>query len=592
MKFFHEHRKAILLWTAASVLAFAGLMWFVLGYWADTWHIFVAWLLNDVWRTMLFPSGWNLLRATPLFWIIVIVAILLVAWARLLRKELSKQRVFFDEREAARDKRYSYSREFEFEFEWKMIPSWLKKVSIGAVAVVVIGAVLSMFMWANWNARHYNEANTYVVEDGGHVPNSLARISTASNAQVKIETGTMPDAWQKRVASATGARYVMQKTGDSNVNTVLMPETVSYIYNKSGTGGSWTGIRNGQNRQPIYGIASWAGTGQAVKNCEFKGNYELNKAFGGSWGMNLNDDIAQFDPSFRYSTSDMYGYCDGDKPVIVIPGSRITGLQMQAAATAYGVMTITGSPSGQPVIDFRNTVKAGDLPGPAYPVNLVKEQRDSLTWSAGRVWPWQSPVGFEETNSSSQRGNSTDFLLKSTEDGRLYWVTPLRPHGTDSQTIVAYAIMHADEITAGKLNEQRIYVLNDNDPRSVNFNDLENAVTQAVAKIDPGFFTGGDEGKNKGDIVEFVPTSSGSWQVFGERGGRAVYQIDVTGGTRMQTTVTTLDATDSVKPPVNGSGSPATTTANCSDTAKLSNRQLADCINQLSNELVKRNAAE
>lgn len=590
MKLLKTRRGLIFTLTALAVLVVVGFFWFVLGYTADTWHIFVAGLLNGIWRSWLFPSGWNLLKATPFFWMLVATLFVAIAIIRSLNAQYKTQKTNFDKKAANSQKRFpSYEYLRGFHFEPKFSPR-LVKSAVAVVAGCMIVSVATMFMWADWNARHYNEANTYVVEDTGNLPNSLSRIGLANSPQIDIETGILPDSWEKRVASATGATYVMQKTGDSNVNTVLMSETVSYIYNTDGsTGGSWTGIRNGQKRQPIYGISSWAGTGEAVKTCEFKGDFELSKAFDASWGLNLSDDIAQFDPSFMYNTSDMYGYCDGDKPVIVIPGSRIKGLQVQAAQTAYGVMTITGSPSGKAVIDFRDTVKAGDLPGPAYPVKLVQEQRNTLSWSAGRVWPWQPPIGFEETDSESQLGNSTDFLLKSTEDGRLYWVTPLKPRGTDSQTVVAYAIMHADEITSGQLNEQRIYVLNDNDPRTVNFNDLTNAVTQAVAKIDPGFFTGGNE--NQGNIVEFVPTSSGSWQVFAERGGRAVYRIDITGGTRLQTTVANIDTSENPTPVTDPESTPSGD-ANCSDAATLSDSQLADCISQLSSELVKRSNTE
>ena len=367
-----------------------------------------------------------------------------------------------------------------------------------------------------------------------------------------------------------------------------LPLEDSYIYGEDGAG-SWTGIRDGKNRQPIFGVATWAGAGTSVKTCEFKGEYELNKAFGGSWGKNLGDDIAAFDKSFTYSAQDMYGYCDGDKPVIVIPGTRTGTTDVRTINVAYGVMTITGSSTGRPVIEFRDEVKAGELPGPVYPVRLVEQQRSSLGWSAGRVWPWQSPVGFTSTDTTAQAGNSTDFLLQSKKDGRLYWVTPMRPLNTESQTLVAYSVTPADEMTSGELNQQRIYVLNGDDPRVVNLNDLENVVTQAVAKDDPGFFTGSDE--NVGRIVEFIPTSDDSWQVFAERGGRAVYRIDITGGARMNTSVMELNdegEAETVDPSDDSSGDDTSAAICGEDVSNLTDAELATCLNLLTEELLAR----
>ena len=529
--------------------------WFILGYWADVTHVMWRAVYNSVIRGWLFPNGVNVFGATPFFWLLAVGALFGVISYR--RRNKVNNRGFFT-------------------------------VAIATGTVWILFAGYSIFMWGDWNGRVYNSGTTYAMSDTENMPNSLSRIGSSSRAQVDFAEGKMPDNWEHRRASATGATYVMQKTGDTIQNSVLMSETLTYIYDD--TGGSWTGIRNGINRQPIYGVASWSGAGESVKTCQFKGENSLNKAFGGSWGMNLNDEIAAFDSSFLYDAQDIYGYCDGDKPVIVIPGVKIIGNVVQTAIESYGVLVITGSPTGQPVMDFRDSIEPGELPGPAYPVKLVEEQRNALSWSAGRVWWWQPPVGFESATSASQAGNNTDFLLKSKEDGRLYWVTPLKPRNSQSETITAYALVAADEMKAGQLNPQMVYVLDDNDPNIVNFNDLENAVTQAVAVKDPGFFTGGEE--NVGQIVEFIPTGTGSWRVFAERGGRAVYEIHVSGGSLLHTTVSQLADDGKVTEPVDDSNIAETSGEGCNDPASLSDAEIAACINDLSGELVNRGGSE
>lgn len=536
----------------AVIVVVCGILWFVVDVLADATHIVIRWFINTVWQGWLFPNGWNLFGATPFFWLIVAAVVVAVVWCFFVSKESTA------------------------------IATITSVVAgIGVVALLAV----SLFMYNDWNARFYNQASVYQVQDTAELPNSLVRISeVGEKQQVGIEAGEMPSEWVKRSASSTGAAYVMRKTGDSNNNTELLSDTITYIYASDSDGGEWTAIRNGTRRQPIFGVSSWAGTGESVKTCEFKGDSELKYAFHSTWGKNLNDKIAQFKRDFIYDDGDVYGYCDDGEPVIVIPGTQVVGNYIQVASTAYGVLLIRGSASGEPVFNYRSSVQPGELPGPVYPLKLVEHQRDSLTWSAGRVWPGQPGVGYEAVGVS-------DLLLKSKVDGRLYWVTPLKPNKTDSQTIVAYSMTPADTVISGQLNQQRVYVLNDGDLRSVNFNDLANAVTQAVAKSDPGFFTGDEE--NQGRIVEFVPTSSDSWQVFAERGGRAVYKIEVSGGQRMHTSVIAINeevGTEGELAPETPQGE--TGGASCDSPAGLTDTQIANCIQLLANELAARATAQ
>lgn len=537
--------------TSAATIAAIVATWL---FGTDTWHVTERSFYNGFWRAWLFPAGWNLFLATPGFWVVVLTAVLIGIYVKLSRTN-------------------TY---------W---PTWYKwTVSVTCVLGLVFVSV-SGFRWGEIGARYFNADASYVVSDPSNVPNTLARVASSSTSQVKIVKGDMPDAWVPRVASATGATYVMQKTGDSNANTTLLDETITYIYG-DGDQGEWTAIRNGKGRQPIFGVATWSGTGTTVKTCEFKGQYALNRTFGGSWGRNLDDEIAQANPLFTYAMNDVWGYCNGDQPIIVIPGTRTSHIENRTVLESYGVMTVTGSSSGNPVIKFYIDVKPGQFPGPVYPVQLVQKQREALGWSAGRVWFWQPPTGFSATDTTAQSENNADFLLKSKADGRLYWVTPMKPSNTDSQTLVAYSVTPADELTEGRLNQQRVYVLNDGDSRIVNLNDLENAVTQAVAAADPGFFTGAEN--NQGHIVEFVPTSDATWQVFAERGGRAVYRIDVSGGARLSTSVVNLDNSGVTNQPT---GSNAGTDCG-GDIASLSEQQLVTCAKSFMDELATRQAAK
>ena len=565
--------------TLGVIAVLALIYWVVVGLVFDSDFTVWSFFINNIWLSWLFPSGWNLFGATPFFWFLVLTVILSTAGYVYYKKNKDPHR-------------RSYYRSSDAE----------RVAAIVTSALLIIGVpvfAFTTFQWGLWNAEYYNRDSVYVVPDTEDLPNTLSRVASHKSPQVEIAEGQMPDSWVPRVASATGATYVMEKTGDMIQNTELLSETISYIYGDTEAEGHWTAIRNGTNRQPIYGVASWSGAGEKVETCKFSGDNTLNKTFGGILGMNLNNEIAKFKPTFVYSMHDVYGYCDGDTPVIVIPGREVVGNGIQAANNTAGVMTIMGSSSGDPVFEYFDEVSSGQFPGPVYSKTLASEARDGLTWSIGRVWPWQPKVGFVASDSVTQEGNSTDFLLKDTKDGRLYWVTPLRPTAaTMGETISAYSLTPADEVTKGELNETKVYVFNDDNPNIVNFNDLFVKVQQAVSKADPGFFTGDEDA---GKIVEFIPTSESEWRVFAEKGGRAVYQINVSGGSLLRTQIVDLEGDndlfdESSGDPVGLDGvidegrSQGRTEGLCGTSVEdLSDKELIDCLAEFSTELSKRN---
>ena len=552
--------------TAAAVIIGLSI---IFGWVVDVGNIVGRGLLNVVWLEGFFPNGWNIFGATPLFWWVLCGSVLLVIYLRRpVVKTVVKNHYYGDQEETSRP-----------------IPRWLKMAAIITASALAIPSFVGIWNVNKFAAEHYTANNNavYVVEDINNVPSVLRKVEQASSPMVNIEEGKVSFDWQRRVASATGAVNVMRRTGDSINNTQLMPETTAYIYNSS-QGGAWTAIRNGINRQDIYGVSVWSGTGEKVANCEFKGKYELNQAFGGMYGRNLSDTIAQFNPRFQYNDNDVYGYCDGDEPIIVIPGTKVVGSGLRDVSQAYGVLTIKGSQSGNPIITHVMDAKPGDFPGPVYPKRLVDKQRDILWWSAGRCWVWEECFGLETTDVATQVGNSTNFLLRNNADGRLYWVTPLKPRSTDSQTLVAYSVTSADSMTSGQLNQQRIYVMNDGDNRIVNLDDLENVVTDAVRTADPGFFTGDSPGR----IVEFLPVSDTEWQVFAEVGGRVKYRIDVSVGARMGTKLFLVDDGDQAKEADKPADPGKSTAATCDNPSGLNDAELARCIGGLVDELKRR----
>lgn len=503
-------------------------------------------------KGMFFPGGWP----TPFFWIMasIVAGAALITWAG---------------RRGA---------------QWVL--------SIILTIVMVLGASAfaagKSFTQNILASDYYLTTTTLQVEDRDALPSMLQKYVDNQALEVPLNEGDLSTSWVPRAASATGAYKVLSKTSGAVNNAELMADTISYIYGE-GTSGMWTGIRNGINQQDIYGISSWNGTGNEdrINTCRFEGDFDLKKNFGGNWGKNLWDSVASAYPSFYYTQSDMWGYCDGEEPIIVVPGVYLSHTDVQVADTPAGVVTIRGSKSGEPVIDFLTDLEPGDLPGPVYPQRVVNHQRDALDWASGY---WQSvneAFGFDTTSVESQSGNNSNFLLKSAEDGRLYWVTPMKPQATDDQTLIAYSMILADEVSSNKLNPQVVYVLNEEDPRVANLDDLASYAQDAACGIDTNFC-----GKSpKGSIVEFLPVSDTNWQAFGEIEGRVKYLVDLeVNGTSIKTRTTTLisDNGEAVDP----NSAPSSEDATCDTPSSLTDKQLADCLTALATELQTRNGSE
>jgi hypothetical protein len=212
-------------------------------------------------------------------------------------------------------------------------------------------------------------------------------------------------------------------------------------------------------------------------------------------------------------------------------------------------------------------VRPGDLPGPAYPITLVAKQRAMATWAAGERFHDRGGFGFEPTTASTQLGNASEFLLRSRDDGRLYRVSPLTSRGSDSQQFVAYSVTEADTVTDGVLNTQRVYVLNDGDPRIVTITRMENRI-KTFLSADPGFYPAG------GKVVEFLPLDATTWQAYGEVNGtvKYVFMVPLDESKRISA-VNLADGAPVTPAQPGGTGG----TSPCADYSTATREQLRDC---------------
>lgn len=496
----------------------------------DTWLIFMD--------RQVFPGGWNLFHASGWFWIIMILATFIgaaMAWMK-----------------------------SEDEGTNTLIP-WIATVLALASIVWTVFAFLGSTDKVLAQAMSGEDKLEFVVQDTNNVPESLealvarskkndkdehcAYVSDESDVPSCITEGDAALNWTPRNTSEASARLRMSKSSVGSSNTYLRMDSLTYLYkDREVTGedskkanvveGSWSAVRDGINRRSLDSVVYWDGKADP-KECRFEDDYAIDKAFGGKWDNNLRELIADKYPNLFYELRDVWGFCNDanntpdtikdDEPIVVVPMMQQHNRENRTYATMGGALLIRGDHGKAELKLLKNPttgtdLKAGQLPGPSYPMSLAEKARDLNIWAAGRGDMNQKKFGFETTDEVGSMGdNVSEYMLRDASSGKLYWVTPLKSRRSDSQQFTTWAITEAGAGDAGKLNTTKIYVFPYNDPRAANVSTMHSRVKQEMLHHPEGnaFFSG------KGEIIEFLPTSPGHWQAYGELGSQVSYLFDI-----------------------------------------------------------------
>jgi hypothetical protein len=422
-----------------------------------------------------------------------------------------------------------------------------ERVGIAVVLITLAAGVITPVstIWDNDKdfARYYNSATTVFIDGDPDEMTSVKRLmsgitETSANCAYKskhdvdicIKQGMLPmDGWKPRAGSLQGATNVIRNaSGDVN-NVSLNEDTLAYADRK------WSGVLDGHGKhQSMGGVAEWTGKGK-VHQCLFDSKYELDRAFGGERGNSLTNLLADRYPGLNYSMSDVYGYCEGDEPIVIVPTVQRKVFKSRTVETYGGIIVIQGDNGKTKLTHVKNPTE-GTYKGGLYPASLVTKQVDSFDWAAGRKNK-NAGFGLEPTDSSDQEGNVDNYLLTNAKTGRLEWVTPLTLKSSSSEIFVGYAVSPADEGRSGHLTKLDLYILDKDDPRRVNIDTLVATARNYLAN-NAGMFI-----SNGGKLVEFTPIDGNRWRGFAELNGRVVSQMDISADASIPTTLVQLDDT-------------------------------------------------
>ncbi|GAA2071083.1 hypothetical protein [Actinomadura alba] len=469
-----------------------------------------------------------------------------------------------------------------------------RAITVGLLVLTGVGLVLAPMPGALWDndkdrERFYSSATVFHVPNLAGPPSSMAKLVEGSRpgrdgcdrlgrhdvrSCIKVGNGYPALRWESRTSSLAAARTAMKAAASPVAGVNVMESSFTYQWGSSPNTGQWSAVLDGSGGTPAYGVAQWDGRTNSAQVCRFGTGNRFQRAFGGSGRNSLRNLLADRHPDLIYTDKDIWGYCQGDRPVIVIAVQRPIDYRNRTVTVAAGVLILEGSASGRPDITHRPRVRPGELPGPVYPISLVRTQRDAAQWAAGRG-EHNDSFGLEPTGFETQKANPGEYLLRGA-DRRLYYVTPLTPRDTSSELFVAYGVVPADQVDSGRLNRYDLYTLTDGDPNIADLNALNVKAKSASCG---------------GTLEQFIPLGGQDWRVYGVDGGQTLCYIDVSVNGQVQPRT--------VRQPTAESGRPAPSSgaeqgrrpekAECGRAPdELNDRELAECLADFAEEVRRR----
>ncbi|MGO4956781.1 hypothetical protein ACTQ49_05835 [Luteococcus sp. Sow4_B9] len=298
---------------------------------------------------------------------------------------------------------------------------------------------------------------------------------------------------------------------------------------------------------------------------------EMGLRLGSFWPhRSLDRAIHNKSPFSHYDEADAYGYCDGSKPVVVVPLTRWSGLlvptKVPAGAAVY-------SPDGLRILSGEELAKE-KIEGPTMPASLSRDRREGLRGTGTYADWWSKRSGYDATDKDeddANAGNTGEFTLV-TVDGAMRHVTPLTPRGS-SQTIVATLTGPAQQDGTEQDHEMTIETKAKQQATST----LENTIRSASVDSDPEWATRWSAGMR---VYEIVPAKDGHWAASIGMGQTVNYRADIS-----PEGAVTVSRTDRPKT----TDTPESTTVQTNKPlSEMTEAELVQVIKQATDELAKR----
>lgn len=318
-------------------------------------------------------------------------------------------------------------------------------------------------------------------------------------------------------------------------------------------------------------------TGQAHSTmCKFSD--QADRKIGGWWSHNIWRAIVSQKANVFFTAEDAYGYCDNNTPMVVIPLLQWKGL-FPAVAVPAGVAVYNGSTGETKVYDK----SPKDLPGPVFPISVAAKMREA-TAALGGYWDWQkSRVGYTTADGEgTAETNISEFALMNKDSNSPVYATPLTSR-LQSQSIVALGVVEAGTANAGEIPTYTIYKLPE--PR------LSNGSVNDRLRSDYSQDVGWASGLK---VFEIAPLNAGDWVASIGMSKNVAFRVLVKadGSSCLERADGTKLRCADGSPTPGGATTSVVIPGSSEELAKLSDADLSNLLDQLTNEVKRRLSAK
>lgn len=353
-------------------------------------------------------------------------------------------------------------------------------VIAAALAIFALAFGATIFYWAAWH------------------PYGVDREYSLS---VNVATSAPPTLGQRapyQVASAQARSNLGDVTGEIH-GTAYLPTTDAY-----GTLVEARGWLTGYETLLTQAIPlTGRGTGTT---CKF--DDAADARLGGWFGHNLGRLINEQRRWVNWDDDDVYAFCAGDVPKVVVPLKEQRGL-MTVTEVPAGVALYDGRTGGLSIVD-----NPAGLPGPSYPLSIAADQRES-THALGTLGDYVfGRAGWDQTDEDTNSSNATEFVLPTT-DHQARYVTPLTARG--AATAISAMSVISGAPAAGELARLDVFKL---DPSWVSLSAIDQRIRADYQDI-PNW--------QALRIMEIAPVDGGHWVATIGNDQNVLYRVTGTG---------------------------------------------------------------
>lgn len=321
--------------------------------------------------------------------------------------------------------------------------AFYRKSIFGGVAATLVAVLTIGGMVGYWMTDNYREDKKYLATGAVVMADENAPLpgEFGIRAPQQIAAGTVNDS----LGSTQGEPMNMKYLGaDSRYSSFVERKMTMFGWSNTG----YTSV--------VEQVYDEKGVRSGTEQCYFSD--EANDYLGGPWWHSMEREISSIDRSLTVESKDVWGYCDGETPKLVIPVFDRTGF-FTPVMEPRGVVIYDGSTE---TFEHKTEIKADELPGPSVSITYSEKLNRALhALNANGVLEYNKGATGLTSEVKSQDdtnvANASNFGLRNTELGNVY-VTPFT-YRSATENVSYLGLMNANGTEGENAQKTVVYKL-------------------------------------------------------------------------------------------------------------------------------------